>query len=538
MTDVQKLFQQAVNSFRTEHYSEAEHQCRHLLRFNAKHPDVLHILALCLQHQHQPKAAAENLKQALKHNPHHCPSRKSLITLYLQHDQYELAQQEIDALLQDQPQHFEPYYLQALLFRKLGLANEAMEAILRAKQNLQQPSPIVDYLKACIYYDLEKYEKTEQILQNLVRQLPEYIDAHVALNKLYWEYGPHEKFLESFQLALERLPQSRSLLFSFATHQLMAGRLEETLELCRNVVDKHPKWVEFHHLLGVAYARNHHPDKALEAYLVAVKLNPKNIRHQLDLAINLMRRGEYKTALEHVQAVAKEHPYNQEMLAYKALCLQALGESDSSHSLNNYQQFVKIIELQPPAGYESIDEFMQELADTLTGMHHNTQHPLDQSVRHGTQTMGNLFANKAPIINQLKLMIEQAAGDYIRGLPDDPHHPFLQRKSERIRFTGAWSVCLKEQGFHTNHVHPEGWLSCCTYIQLPKQITQDDATQAGWIRFGDPGYELPGLTPIIDAKCPQVGYCVFFPSYFFHGTVPFSGQGARITAPCDISPQW
>ncbi|WP_404408489.1 tetratricopeptide repeat protein [Pseudidiomarina marina] len=537
MTDVQKLFQQAVNAFRAEQYSEAEHQCRHLLRFNAKHPDVLHILALSLQHQHQPKAAAENLKAALKHNPHHCPSRKSLIALYIQHGHYDAAQQEIDALIQDQPNHFEPYFLQAKLYRELGLATEAMEAIQHAKQKLQQPSPIVDYLKACIHYDLEDYERTEVILQNLVRQLPEYIDAHVALNKLYWEYGPQEKFLDSFKLALERLPQSRPLLFNLATHKLLAGKLQETLELCQSVVQKHSQWAEFHHLQGVTLARLKQPDEARGAYQKAVELNPNSIRHQLDLAVNLMRHGDYEDALQHVKAVAKMHPYNQEMLAYQALCFQALG-NDKAQWLNNYEQFVKVVPLQVPQSYSSIESFMDELAETLSGMHNSTQHPLDQSVRHGTQTMGNLFANKAPIIGELKQMIEQAAHSYIDGLPDDSQHPFLQRKNKQIRFTGAWSVCLKEQGFHTNHVHPEGWLSCCTYIQLPQQITPNDSEQAGWIRFGDPGIELPGLTPVTEAKCPQVGYCVFFPSYFFHGTVPFSGHGARITAPCDISPQW
>lgn len=537
MTDVQKLFQQAVNSFRTEHYSEAEHQCRHLLRYNAKHPDVLHILALCLQHQHQPKAAAENLKQALKHNPHHCPSRKSLISLYMQHGFVDEAQKHITALINEQPNQFEPYLLQAQLYRNMGLAERALESIKIARQHANPPSPLVDYLMACIDYDLEKYKETEAVLLNLIQQLPEYIDAHIALNKLYWEHGPQDKFLSSLEGALKRLPQSRALHYSLAAHQLMANRSEACLATCQSILERYPNWAEFHHLLGSAYSRLNQADDALAAYQVAFDQQPQVIRHCIDLATTHMRKGNYDQALRHLKAAEKIHPFSQEALAYKALCLHALGDKQAE-ALNNYTDFVKIIPLQQPSSYVSIEAFMATLAETLQSLHKTHQQPLDQSVRNGTQTVGNLFAQKHPIIQEFKQMIHTAANQYVNQLPNDPQHALLSRKTDDVRFTGAWSVRLTEQGFHSNHVHPEGWISCCTYIQVPQQVHENDETHAGWIKFGESGMALPGVTEKTYAVCPQVGYCVFFPSYFFHGTVPFQGDGARMTAPCDISPAW
>lgn len=537
MADIQKLFQQAVASFRAGQFSSAEQQFRHLLRFNAKHPDILHILALCLQNQHQPKAAADYLQTALRHNSSHAPSRKSLISLYIQQGNFAGAQAECDTLREQQPEQFEPYLLQAQLYRTMGLTDGALEAIEKARLKLAKPLPIVDYYLACIHYDLAQYEQTEAILQNLVSQIPDYIDAHIALNKLYWEHGPQEKFLTSITKALERLPQSRELRYSLAAHLLMSNQPQACLESCEETLKDLPDGAEFHHLKGSAFMRLERLDDAVAAYEQALKLQPDVLRHRIDYATTMMRLGEYETALQNLKAVEKFHPHSQEALAYKALCLHALGRAEAD-ALNNYDQFVKIIPLQAPQAYANTEQFMAELAQALKGLHKTQQQPLDQSVRHGTQTVGNLFAQKLPIIAEFEAMIEAAAAQYVSGLPNSSSHPFLQRKSQGTRFTGAWSVRLAEKGFHSNHVHPEGWISCCTYIQLPPQVQPDDANKAGWIQFGDPGMPLPNVKPKVHAVCPKVGYCVFFPSYFFHGTVPFQGDGIRMTAPCDISPAW
>ncbi|MDN7124598.1 tetratricopeptide repeat protein [Pseudidiomarina sp. 1APP75-32.1] len=537
MSDLQQLYQQAGKAFQTGHFSDAEHHCRKLLRYNGKHSDVLHLLALSLQNQHQVKAAATHLNNALKYQPLHHPSRKTLISLYTENGQFDLAQKHCQILLGQQSQNPDAYFLVAKLYRSMGLTERALKALLTARQALPEPSPLIDYLLACVYYDMDEHQQTEAILQNLVRQLPEYIDAHIALNKLYWEHGPDDKFLTSLQDALAQHPDSRPLHHSLCAHLLMAGRPEDCEQACEQTLSKFPDGAEFFHLRGSALCRLQRSDEALRCYQRAVELQPDVLRHRIDYGTSLLRSGDFKAALAQYLAVEKMHPDSQEMLAYKALCLHALGDPEAEQ-LNNYNDFVQIIALEPPAHYPSREAFMAELADTLQGLHKTQQQPLDQSVRNGTQTVGNLLAQQAPVIGEFKTMLEHAAKTYLAKLPDDARHPLLRRKTNGVRFTGAWSVRLSENGFHSNHVHPEGWVSCCTYIQLPAQVRADDDSRAGWIKFGDSGLELPGTEIPQHAVCPQVGYCVFFPSYFFHGTVPFQGEGVRMTAPCDISPAW
>jgi hypothetical protein len=107
----------------------------------------------------------------------------------------------------------------------------------------------------------------------------------------------------------------------------------------------------------------------------------------------------------------------------------------------------------------------------------------------------------------------------------------------------AWSVQLRAQGFHVDHVHPDGWLSSACYIDLPDNMgnaqpgSVDDASQrAGWIRFG--AVPLP-LTPPLPAEHyvrPAPGLLLLFPSYMWHGTVPFSGTRTRLTIAFDVLP--
>ena len=49
-------------------------------------------------------------------------------------------------------------------------------------------------------------------------------------------------------------------------------------------------------------------------------------------------------------------------------------------------------------------------------------------------------------------------------MKDDPAHPLFRRRSREFQYAGAWSTKLNDCGFHTNHFHPEGWISSAYYV--------------------------------------------------------------------------
>src|SRR5437870_4145554 len=125
---------------------------------------------------------------------------------------------------------------------------------------------------------------------------------------------------------------------------------------------------------------------------------------------------------------------------------------------------------------------------------------------------------------------------YVEQLPPiDPEHPLLRhRRDRRIRFAGSWSVRLRGGGRHANHVHPQGWISSALYVSLPERSAAEPE-DSGWLTLGQPqeslGLDLPPRRRIE----PVVGRLVLFPSYMWHGTVPFS-HGERLTVAFDVRP--
>lgn len=155
-------------------------------------------------------------------------------------------------------------------------------------------------------------------------------------------------------------------------------------------------------------------------------------------------------------------------------------------------------------------------------------------MRGGTQTDGPLLSRIDPVIRQLRSAIVDAVERYRAQLPPvDEAHPLLrQRRDRRIRFSGSWSVRLRSGGHHSNHVHPLGWISSALYIALPGEVPGEG--HAGWLALGEPPPELEtGLPPAAYIQ-PRPGQLVLFPSWMWHGTIPFP-EGERLTVAFDVA---
>jgi hypothetical protein len=177
---------------------------------------------------------------------------------------------------------------------------------------------------------------------------------------------------------------------------------------------------------------------------------------------------------------------------------------------------------------------LDRLAEVLRSLHIAPGEFLDQSVRGGTQTDGPLFSRLEPEIQALRAAVVSAVDEYRSQLaPADSTHPLLRERRDRpVRFSGSWSVRLRGAGYHTNHVHPQGWISSALYVALPERA-EADPPDAGWLKIGEPP---PGIgvnlaaTRLIE---PKPGRLVLFPSWMWHGTAPFSA-GERLTVAFDV----
>jgi tetratricopeptide (TPR) repeat protein len=178
---------------------------------------------------------------------------------------------------------------------------------------------------------------------------------------------------------------------------------------------------------------------------------------------------------------------------------------------------------------------LDRLAKLLRSLHVAKGEYLDQSVRGGTQTDGPLFSRIEPEIRALRSAVTAAVERYVGQLPEsDPKHPLLARRRDRApRFAGSWSVLLRDDGYHSSHVHPQGWISSALYFALPS-TGEDSDPHAGWLAMGEPPPGLPLRLSAIRHVEPKPAKLVLFPSWMWHGTVPFR-TGERLTVAFDVA---
>ncbi|MEO5972402.1 MAG: putative 2OG-Fe(II) oxygenase [Sphingomicrobium sp.] len=178
---------------------------------------------------------------------------------------------------------------------------------------------------------------------------------------------------------------------------------------------------------------------------------------------------------------------------------------------------------------------LAEMAGHLRDIHAHSGQYLDQSVRGGSQTDGPLLRRIDPRIRQLRAAIVAAVDRHVAQLPEpDPAHPTLgPPRDARVRFAGSWSVRLRGGGCHSNHVHPQGWISSALYVALPERGA-DEPADSGWLTLGEPQAELGLDLPPLRKIEPRPGQLVLFPSWMWHGTEPFA-EGERLTVAFDVA---
>ena len=247
----------------------------------------------------------------------------------------------------------------------------------------------------------------------------------------------------------------------------------------------------------------------------------------------LLARGRADDAVAFIESQRRRLPNSQAWIAYEATAARALGK-EAHPVLYNYDHFVRSFDMEAPAGWSSMAELNRALAATLSVRHRFNQHPLDQTLRNGTQTSRSLLTDHDPAIQAILRAFADPIAEYRAAVGHDPLHPLSARNQGPARFTGAWSVRLRRQGFHVNHFHPDGWISSAYYVDVPAE-TQNDTVKSGWLKFGEPRYPVPGLRAERFVQ-PRPGRLVLFPSYMWHGTNPIVGDDPRVTIAFDIKP--
>ncbi len=387
----------------------------------------------------------------------------------------------------------------------------------------------VEISRTGLLEELSRFAEAEKLLEELLKREPLNNEAHIAYNDLMYRLRRDEDFLKSY----DRAPPATALQLSKAGFLLKTSKLAEAHALYIGVLRYEPG--DINAAIGAASALNlmgRHGEAMAHLEQARARHPASPILHHHLAATALQARDPQKAAAL-AEMSLRLAPVDHYGLAMLGSAWRMMGD-ERDEMLNGYDELIGIYDLEPPEGFSSIAAFNQELNRDLDRMHTTTREPIEQSLRGGSQTRGNIFNEGHDLVDRLKLRITEAMKLYIAAIKPDARHPFRGRRTGDFRITGSWSSRLGDCGYHINHVHPEGWISSCYYVGVPEAV-KDETARQGWIKFGEPGIEM-GLGPR-RAIQPAPGRLVLFPSYMWHGTIPFQAATARTTIAFDAVPR-
>jgi Flp pilus assembly protein TadD len=379
---------------------------------------------------------------------------------------------------------------------------------------------------------LNRLAESEYALLEAVTLRPRHPDAQLNLARLRYMRGDAD-FARNLAAAVAADPRDVNMLALLARVLVRAGQHElaelQLLEALRRLGPV----PELRFLLSQVLRETERLQEAETHALEAAGGLPGDSGVIENLVSILLSRGRPDDAMPFIRTQLARDPLGQNWLAYEATAARLLGEPRYPE-LFDYDRFIRCFDVEPPPGWSSMAQLNAALLDALGTRHAFDSHPLDQSLRHGSQTTRNLMTDPDPVIQASMGAFAEPLRVYVQELGHDAGHPLLARNRGTAAIKAGWSVQLRRGGFHVNHYHNQGWISSAYYVAVPDEV-HDQTLRSGWLKFGEPRFATPQAHAARHVQ-PRAGLLVLFPSYMWHGTNAIHGPQVRTTIAFDAVP--
>lgn len=549
-------------------YDQAVALMRESLRLMPQQPEVANNLGNALFKRRRFDEAVQSYSLAIRLQPRYAEARRNLALCYLEQDQLDRAEACFQGTLELAPQDATAWLGLGNVHKQRENFESAIECYRKASalrpnypeahhnlgvclRLLQRSAEALDHYEAARRGGLDRAELYHNIAnaradcldlsgaidayREALKRNPLNIDTHRNLNTLLWQQEHLDEYLQSYEAVLTRQQRALDLRVAYA----VALNQRESYEAAERVLEEGlrlaPDASELKSLLAYTLEGQRRWPDALQMHAAAVSTPNSIPNHRVSFARALLACGRADEALKQAELAAAQVPFNQRALAYLGLCWRLLDD-ERDCILNDYDKLVQVYEVPVPVQFADAGEFNGRLGTLLHRLHVSKQHPAEQTLRGGTQTHGNLFDCREPDIQALVHSLKMSIEEYLSRLPRRMDHPLFARQTGEFDFAASWSVRLRRSGYHTMHVHPLGWISSAYYVEIPREISGSNA-HGGELKFGEPDIDVGPRGVARRVIQPSVGRLVLFPSYMWHGTVPFESSEPRLTVAFDVVPR-
>jgi uncharacterized protein (TIGR02466 family) len=503
--------------------AQAEIQATALLASYPKAVALLNLLAMCQQGQGKLREAAGSFRKVLAIDPRIAEIHFNLGAILTQLNDTKAAVVSYRKALQIKP--------------NLTVAHFNLGALLQGQGLLQE---------AAFHY------------QKAVALEPGFFEALGNLGTVLQLRGQLEEAERCYRQALALRPDARGH-FNLGTTLYGQGEHSDAIREFRTAVQLDPLFADAWNDLGETLRDQGDMDEAIRCYETALRAQPGHDRAQYNLGEFYCLAGKLDTAVPYFDASdfadAKERALQcfyktgqfdafkarfDQLTAHRAPASILLGTL-STHYATNFREENSYGFCREPMDFvmhTRIEELAAPDSPLLAELLHDIQH-LAISERkqgrlyYGIQSAGNLLQRSEPSFQTLAALIRKkikAYQQHFRGSTDS----LITAFPRGLEFTSSWYLRMKKGGFLTSHIHEEGWISGCVYLNLPDK----QGGHEGSFEYSTDGDDYPKLhndfpSQVVDQV---VGDLVLFPSSLFHRTIPFHAEQERVCVAFDVKP--
>ena len=494
-----------------------------------KTPELHYNLALALFANSNIVEAKVALERALKIRPDYVKALVLLGRCLAATEQFDDAQQAFTKAITIEPNNYLPHYRLGRLHVYKGNSAKATESLDASLDINQQLMPAQEALVLNSIYSGE-HQTTADLIEASLRIAPNN-ESILAIATDWAIENKQDNPYHYYDKGWQNRPTA-NLFKDFINSLILSSdssRAEILMADYEASIGKDLAWESAK--LKILETQGHY-----EEMISLIKSSPRRSKHQMYNCLAHFALGHYGTSYDCAQKLHHSQPSNQYYLALLTTALRCLGDKRYDQ-LADYNKL--ILQANLDTQFENsprFRDFKTDLIAHLNQLHVTRRAPLQQSVRGGTQTPGNLFAqSKSPLIHSLKHSIADVSQPFFSRLKSaglNESHPIITAFPDTPYFHASWSIRTAEGGFHKSHIHSKGWYSSACYIDVPEVI--NDESDAGYLVLGKPPFKTKDeLEPDYSIK-PKAGSLILFPSYVWHATQSYQGKGNRLVVAFDV----
>jgi Tfp pilus assembly protein PilF len=540
--DVTPLLRRAWAALQQGQPAPARADCETALQRAPESFDAWRLYAVTLQALGETDACRAALQRALTLRPDDGATALDLGTLQLNAGEIDAAMASLRLAMQRLPQ--EPraafrYGTAAFLAGDHAQAAHAFETASRIKPDWAEAWNNL----AAAHGKQQDYVAAIAAARNALRLRPDDATSHQALAALLSNLFDQPSLQEGLQHALRALQLDPSMAEAHRNAAILARKLGEPSLAethARRALQLAPRDVDTIDTLGEQLQLNRNAREAAAVYAHALQSGVESPVLRRQYGIALLHDGQSDAARAALADALRHVQDDQRAIAHLGV---AVAQDDPARAAQwlGLHRHVHALELPTPAGFDDSRAFHAALAGDIRRHSQQRWEPAGLAARNAYLS-GDLLADRTAAIAGFEQRLREAIDGFLARCRDAAastgslhEDVFLRNVPSRYRMH-VWATQAAERGFIDTHIHEDSWLSGAYYVELPPAIREDDATHAGWIEFGRPFASLPQPPDTaLRRVCPEVGTLLLFPSYLFHRTLPYEGEGERISISFDLA---